>query len=47
MFYFPTSIFNRFHNESYLRSETYIAYNFYALYPPKWGLFRGEFLFVR
>ena len=27
-------------------NETYIAYKFYALYPPK-GFFKGEFFFVR
>ena len=46
IFDFPTSILISFTIKSYLRSETHIAYKFYAL-TTKQLFFRREFLFVR
>jgi len=36
-----------FATKLYLRSETYIAYKFYALYHQKGDFLEGDFLFVR
>jgi len=42
LFFTSTTVVNHFATKSYLRSETYISYKYYALYHHK-GVLRREF----